>query len=170
MNDSGQTPAKDASRVLYKFVIAVFLMEEIKESLAFKGIAERLTLGITRILGVYHRFCFETSELANRLMSLWAANISYEFVPVVPENMPGVVDVRFVEREPAEKRSLLSWEQVKHFTPQRHKMWSGFTLLSYEPALFLPQKNTCILPEDLRDFYLTTDGFTLTWSVKLDSR
>ncbi|XP_041836552.1 tubulin polyglutamylase complex subunit 2 isoform X2 [Melanotaenia boesemani] len=55
--------------------------------------------------------------------------------------MPGVVDVRFAEREPAEKRSLLSWEQ----------------------------KNTCILPEDLRDFYLTTDGFTLTWSVKLDN-
>ncbi|KAF1391352.1 hypothetical protein PFLUV_G00041230 [Perca fluviatilis] len=82
-------------------------MEETKESLIFKGVAERLTLGITRIL----------------------------------ENMPGVVDVRFVEREPAEKRSLLSWEQ----------------------------KNTCILPEDLRDFYLTTDGFTLTWSVKLDS-
>ncbi|XP_040015244.1 tubulin polyglutamylase complex subunit 2 isoform X1 [Xiphias gladius] len=82
-------------------------MEEIKESLAFKGVAERLTLGITRIL----------------------------------ENMPGVVDVRFAEREPAEKRSLLSWEQ----------------------------KNTCILPEDLRDFYLTTDGFTLTWSMKLDN-
>ncbi|XP_044073373.1 tubulin polyglutamylase complex subunit 2 [Siniperca chuatsi] len=82
-------------------------MEETKESLAFKGVAERLTLGITRIL----------------------------------ESMPGVVDVRFVEREPAEKRSLLSWEQ----------------------------KNTCILPEDLRDFYLTTDGFTLTWSVKLDN-
>ncbi|KAM3878269.1 tubulin polyglutamylase complex subunit 2 [Diretmus argenteus] len=82
-------------------------MEENKESLSFKGVAERLTLGITRIL----------------------------------ENMPGVVDVRFVEREPAEKRCLLSWEQ----------------------------KNTCILPEDLRDFYLTTDGFTLTWSVKLDN-
>lgn len=39
--------------------------------------------------------------------------VLYEFVPVVTENMPGVVDVRFVEREPAEKRSLLSWEQVK---------------------------------------------------------
>lgn len=26
--------------------------------------------------------------------------------------MPGVVDVRFAEREPAEKRNLLSWEQV----------------------------------------------------------
>ncbi|XP_034389327.1 tubulin polyglutamylase complex subunit 2 isoform X3 [Cyclopterus lumpus] len=82
-------------------------MEEAKESFTFKGVAERLTLGVTRIL----------------------------------ENMPGVGDVRLVEREPAEKRSLLSWEQ----------------------------KHTCILPEDLRDFYLTTDGLTLTWSVKLDS-
>ncbi|XP_056461393.1 tubulin polyglutamylase complex subunit 2 [Gadus chalcogrammus] len=72
-----------------------------------KGVAERLTLGITRIL----------------------------------ESLAGVADTRFVEREPAEKRSLLSWEQ----------------------------KNTCILPEDLRDFYLTTDGFTLTWSVTLDN-
>lgn len=36
-------------------------------------------------------------------------------IPVIfPENMPGVVDVRFVEREPADKRSLLSWEQVKY--------------------------------------------------------
>lgn len=82
-------------------------MDESKENLSFKGVAERLTLGIIRIL----------------------------------ENMPGVADVRFAEREPAEKRSLLSWEQ----------------------------KNTCILPEDLRDFYLTTDGFTLNWSVKLDN-
>lgn len=38
----------------------------------------------------------------------------YWFSPDLPENMPGVVDVRFVEREPAEKRRLLSWEQVKH--------------------------------------------------------
>ncbi|XP_077458180.1 tubulin polyglutamylase complex subunit 2 [Stigmatopora argus] len=57
------------------------------------------------------------------------------------ENLPGVTDVRLAEREPAEKRGLLSWEQ----------------------------KNNCILPEDLRDFYLTTDGFTLTWNVKLDN-
>ncbi|XP_051932708.1 tubulin polyglutamylase complex subunit 2 isoform X2 [Hippocampus zosterae] len=57
------------------------------------------------------------------------------------ESMPGVVDVRLAEREPAEKRNLLSWEQ----------------------------RNNCILPEDLRDFYLTTDGFTLTWNVKLDN-
>lgn len=44
-------------------------------------------------------------------------NELYISVSVVPENMPGVVDVRFVERDPAEKRSLLSWEQVKHLTP-----------------------------------------------------
>lgn len=28
------------------------------------------------------------------------------------ENLPGVLDVRFVEKPPAEKRCLLSWEQV----------------------------------------------------------
>ncbi|XP_058271217.1 tubulin polyglutamylase complex subunit 2 [Hemibagrus wyckioides] len=59
----------------------------------------------------------------------------------VLESLPGVSDVRFVEKEPAEKRCLLSWEQ----------------------------KNNCILPEDLKDFYLTTDGFTLTWSSKLEN-
>lgn len=82
-------------------------MEEAREGIAFKGVAERLTLGITRVL----------------------------------ESMPGVMDIRFVEREPAEKRCLLSWEQ----------------------------NNNCSLPEDIRDFYLTTDGLTLTWSVKLDN-
>ncbi|XP_067090622.1 tubulin polyglutamylase complex subunit 2 isoform X1 [Osmerus mordax] len=82
-------------------------MEEAREGLTLKVVAERLTLGITRML----------------------------------ESMPGVMDIRFVEREPAEKRSLLSWEQ----------------------------NNNCALPEDFRDFYLTTDGLTLTWSVKLDN-
>ncbi|XP_038133757.1 tubulin polyglutamylase complex subunit 2 [Cyprinodon tularosa] len=58
------------------------------------------------------------------------------------EKMPWVMDVRFAERDPAEKETLLSWEQ----------------------------KNSCILPEDLRTFYLTIDGFTLTWSVKMDDK
>ncbi|XP_016306993.1 tubulin polyglutamylase complex subunit 2 [Sinocyclocheilus anshuiensis] len=58
----------------------------------------------------------------------------------VLENLPGVLDVRFVEKPPAEKRCLLSWEQ----------------------------KNNCALPEDLRDFYLTTDGFMLAWNNKLE--
>uniref|UniRef100_A0A671MPE7 Tubulin polyglutamylase complex subunit 2 n=1 Tax=Sinocyclocheilus anshuiensis TaxID=1608454 RepID=A0A671MPE7_9TELE len=43
------------------------------------------------------------------------------------ENLPGVLVVQFVEKPPAEKRCLLSWEQ----------------------------KNNCALPEDLRDFYGT---------------
>ncbi|KAG7476537.1 hypothetical protein MATL_G00084000 [Megalops atlanticus] len=60
----------------------------------------------------------------------------------VLEGLPGVTDVRFVEREPAEKRYLLSWEK----------------------------KNNCLLPEDLRDFYLTTDGFTLSWSSRLEGQ
>ena len=52
-----------------------------------------------------------------------------------------------------------------------YSLWSVHSCHMYnKPAVFLPQKNTCILPEDLRDFYLTTDGFTLTWSVKLDGR
>ncbi|KAJ8260807.1 hypothetical protein COCON_G00165300 [Conger conger] len=60
----------------------------------------------------------------------------------VLEGLPGVMDVRFVEREPVERRCLMSWEQ----------------------------KHECALPEDLKDFYLTTDGFTLTWSTKLESQ
>ena len=32
------------------------------------------------------------------------------------------------------------------------------------------QRNTCFLPEDLKNFYLTTDGYKLTWCVKLDSK
>lgn len=45
-------------------------MEEIKESLSFKGVAERLTLGITRVLGMYH----VQLAGANRLMSDSAVN------------------------------------------------------------------------------------------------
>lgn len=55
VTDTGQISAEDASRgFALAFVISIFHMEETKESLAFKGVAERLTLGITRILGVYH--------------------------------------------------------------------------------------------------------------------
>jgi len=32
------------------------------------------------------------------------------------------------------------------------------------------QKNNCVLPEDLRDFYLTKDGFMLAWNSKLESK
>lgn len=71
MHDAGQRAAGDADGLLYKVVLALLEMEELKDSLAFKGVAERLTLGITRILGVY--FClymFLTMTLANRVIDL----------------------------------------------------------------------------------------------------
>ncbi|XP_038600235.1 tubulin polyglutamylase complex subunit 2 isoform X1 [Tachyglossus aculeatus] len=56
------------------------------------------------------------------------------------ESSPGVTEVTFIEKEPAERHMIASWEQ----------------------------KNECALPEDLKNFYLMTDGFHMTWSVKLD--
>ncbi|KAF4803738.1 tubulin polyglutamylase complex subunit 2 isoform X2 [Turdus rufiventris] len=56
------------------------------------------------------------------------------------ETSPGVAEVTFVEKEPAERHTIVSWEQ----------------------------KNSCVLPEDLKNFYLMTDGFQMTWSVKTD--
>ncbi|XP_069780224.1 tubulin polyglutamylase complex subunit 2 isoform X2 [Narcine bancroftii] len=56
------------------------------------------------------------------------------------KSRPGITEVRYVEKEPAERHMIVSWEQ----------------------------KNCCSLPEDLRNFYLMTDGFLLTWSVKFD--
>uniref|UniRef100_UPI00398EF654 tubulin polyglutamylase complex subunit 2 n=1 Tax=Pristiophorus japonicus TaxID=55135 RepID=UPI00398EF654 len=56
------------------------------------------------------------------------------------ESRPGVTEVRYVEKEPAERHMIISWEQ----------------------------KNCCLLPEDLRNFYLMTDGFLMTWNIKFD--
>ncbi|XP_072429015.1 tubulin polyglutamylase complex subunit 2 isoform X5 [Chiloscyllium punctatum] len=56
------------------------------------------------------------------------------------ESRPGVTEVRYVEKEPAERHTIISWEQ----------------------------KNCCLLPEDLRNFYQMTDGFLMTWSIKFD--
>lgn len=56
VNDTGQIAAEDGIRVLYRLVTASFQMDETKESFIFKGVAERLTLGITRLLGVYPSF------------------------------------------------------------------------------------------------------------------
>ncbi|XP_008117364.1 tubulin polyglutamylase complex subunit 2 [Anolis carolinensis] len=58
----------------------------------------------------------------------------------VLEASPGVSEVMFIEKEPAERHAIISWEQ----------------------------KNACVLPEDLKSFYLMTDGFHMTWSVKFD--
>lgn len=35
---------------------------------------------------------------------------------------------------------------------------------------FAKSQNACILPEDLKNFYLMTDGFQMTWSVKIDGK
>ncbi|VTJ81150.1 Hypothetical predicted protein [Marmota monax] len=56
------------------------------------------------------------------------------------ESSPGVTEVTIVEKAPAERHMISSWEQ----------------------------KNNCVMPEDLKNFYLMTNGFHMTWSVKLD--
>nr|XP_031294802.1 tubulin polyglutamylase complex subunit 2 isoform X2 [Camelus dromedarius] len=56
------------------------------------------------------------------------------------ESSPGVTEVTIIEKAPAERHMISSWEQ----------------------------KNNCVLPEDLKNFYLMTNGFHMTWSVKLD--
>ncbi|XP_014636843.1 PREDICTED: tubulin polyglutamylase complex subunit 2 isoform X1 [Ceratotherium simum simum] len=56
------------------------------------------------------------------------------------ESSPGVTEVTIIEKAPAERHMISSWEQ----------------------------KNNCMLPEDVKNFYLMTNGFHMTWSVKLD--
>lgn len=38
--------------------------------------------------------------------------------------------------------------------------------MSYD--FFMGMKNNCVLPEDVKNFYLMTTGFHRTWNVKLD--
>ncbi|KAM8781103.1 tubulin polyglutamylase complex subunit 2 isoform 2-T2 [Rhynchonycteris naso] len=57
------------------------------------------------------------------------------------ESSPGVTEVTITERAPAERHMISSWEQ----------------------------KNNCVLPDDVKNFYLMTNGFHMTWSVKLDA-
>lgn len=57
------------------------------------------------------------------------------------EKKTGVCKAELEPRRPADRSAVLSWEQ----------------------------RNTCFLPEDLKSSYLTTDGFQLTWSVKIES-
>ncbi|XP_075696540.1 tubulin polyglutamylase complex subunit 2 [Rhinoderma darwinii] len=56
------------------------------------------------------------------------------------ESSPGVTEVKIEEMPPAERHVMVSWEQ----------------------------KHSCLLPEDLKNFYLMTDGFHMSWSVKMD--
>ncbi|XP_033742974.1 tubulin polyglutamylase complex subunit 2-like isoform X5 [Pecten maximus] len=53
----------------------------------------------------------------------------------------GVCKVELEQRAPADRHNVLMWEQ----------------------------RNTCFLPEDLKSFFLTSDGFQLTWNVKMDN-
>ncbi|XP_048191780.1 LOW QUALITY PROTEIN: tubulin polyglutamylase complex subunit 2-like [Perognathus longimembris pacificus] len=56
------------------------------------------------------------------------------------ESSPGVTEVMITEKSPAEHHMISSWEQ----------------------------KNNCMKPEDVKNFYLMTNGFYMTWNVKLD--
>ncbi|KAM4053110.1 tubulin polyglutamylase complex subunit 2 isoform 3-T4 [Anomaloglossus baeobatrachus] len=56
------------------------------------------------------------------------------------ESSPGVTEVKIEEMPPAERHTLVSWEQ----------------------------KSSCMLPEDLKNFYMMTNGFHMSWSVKMD--
>ncbi|XP_051825705.1 tubulin polyglutamylase complex subunit 2 [Antechinus flavipes] len=57
------------------------------------------------------------------------------------EASPGVTGVSVMEREPADIGMITAWEQ----------------------------ENDCVLPEDLKNFYLMTNGFHMLWNVKLDN-
>lgn len=57
------------------------------------------------------------------------------------EKKTGVCKADLDPRRPADRSAVLAWEQ----------------------------RNTCFLPEDLKSFYLTSDGFQLTWSVKIEN-
>ncbi|CAO2593329.1 Tubulin polyglutamylase complex subunit 2 [Lemmus lemmus] len=58
----------------------------------------------------------------------------------IPESSPGVTEVSIIEKLPAERHMIYSWEQ----------------------------KHNCVMPEDVRNFYLMTNGFHRTWGVRLD--
>ncbi|ELU13486.1 hypothetical protein CAPTEDRAFT_228643 [Capitella teleta] len=59
------------------------------------------------------------------------------------EKRAGVCDVKLSERQATDRSSLVAWEQ----------------------------KHSCALPDDLRSFYLTSNGMFLKWNVKMnDSR
>ncbi|XP_041362892.1 tubulin polyglutamylase complex subunit 2-like [Gigantopelta aegis] len=57
------------------------------------------------------------------------------------EKKRGICKVVLEDQKPADRHTVLTWEQ----------------------------RNTSMLPEDLKSFYLTSNGFDLTWSVKMEN-
>ncbi|KAL3866489.1 hypothetical protein ACJMK2_043783 [Sinanodonta woodiana] len=57
------------------------------------------------------------------------------------EKKTGVTKIEMDPGKPADRHAVLSWEQ----------------------------KNMCLLPEDLKQFYLTTDGLQLTWCSNIEN-
>ena len=74
-------------------------------------------------------------------------------------------DVRFLDKYPAEKSAIYSWEQVCVLLIffMANTMCECFLC-----TLFWLQKNMCALPKDLKDFYMTTDGISIQWSIEFD--
>ena len=56
------------------------------------------------------------------------------------EKRTGVTDVKLLDRKPADPPRIEEWEQ----------------------------EHSCTLPEDIKNFYITTDGLLLCWSVKFN--
>ncbi|XP_038072481.1 tubulin polyglutamylase complex subunit 2-like isoform X1 [Patiria miniata] len=58
------------------------------------------------------------------------------------EKRAGICDITLADLQPAERHQVVSWEQ----------------------------RSSCMLPDDLKRFYLTSDGLLLTWSVRFDDQ
>lgn len=67
--------------------------------------------------------------------------LAFKFILFVTETKPGIFKVDYVEKRPIERPVIISWEQ----------------------------RNTTLLPEDLKNFFMTSNGFHLEWSVKMES-
>ncbi|KAK6188749.1 hypothetical protein SNE40_004863 [Patella caerulea] len=57
------------------------------------------------------------------------------------EKKRGVCKIELADIKPGDRHTVLSWEQ----------------------------RNACLLPEDLKNFYLSSNGFDLTWCVQIDN-
>ena len=82
---------------------------------------------------------------------------------MVAEKRPGVVDVRIKECSAADEATLRLWEKVWLFDVLTNK--EGRMLIDLYTAGGAVKKHHP-LPRDLRDFYLTTNGMLLRWSMR----